>query len=313
MLRTFLIAAMTCGTSSCSTLVCFANEMSPNSIKVGDRLPDKIKKWRMNGAQIIYSSDVEQFRNGIELLYGKGYIVDLSSPKIDLDLVREVISQLPLLALNLEGMPVTDREIQLLQNSKLFSLNLSGTRISDRVFPTIASCENIKELYLGNLRQQPSYDLTPLRGLRNVEVLDLGESRIRSNCLASLSEWTSLKELYLQDTRVCNVDLGSFKSLTHLDLTKTCITDGFVKVIAKNKELRLVNLRYTKVTDTDLIQLARMDKLDTLMLEGTGITDQGISALENMKGLKRLFLSETRVSETAIEKLRKRHLGASIR
>jgi hypothetical protein len=79
-------------------------------------------------------------------------------------------------------------------------------------------------------------DVSLLRGLATLIVLDLGGSKVTDKGLAHLQELTSLEHLDLRDTPVTDKGLQTLKRLTVLrllDLTNTRVTDAGVKELQK--------------------------------------------------------------------------------
>jgi hypothetical protein len=100
--------------------------------------------------------------------------------------------------------------------------------------------------------------------------------------------------------------LGSVGTdLFWLDLSRTGITDGGLKVLAKMPNLERLDLRGTAVGDAGVRALAGLTHLETLNLYGTGVTDAGLEALRGLPSLRRLYIGGTPVTEPGLDALRK--------
>jgi len=125
--------------------------------------------------------------------------------------------------------------------------------------------------------------LVDLRGLNNLQWLDLRETQITD---------AGLKEL------------AALKNLQWLDLSRTQITDAGLKELAALKNLQWLNLSLTKITDAGLKELAALKNLQGLDLSRTQITDAGLKELAALKNLQRLDLWSTQVTDAVVEGLR---------
>jgi mono/diheme cytochrome c family protein len=94
-------------------------------------------------------------------------------------------------------------------------------------------------------------------------------------------------------------------NLFWLDLSRTGITDGGLKVLAKMPNLERLDLRGTAVGDAGVRALAGLTHLETLNLYGTGVTDAGLEALRGLPSLRRLYVGGTPVTQPGLEALRK--------
>ena len=111
-------------------------------------------------------------------------------------------------------------------------------------------------------------DLSQLRSLSDLEVLNLGDNEISD--LAALSMWTELDELDLSNNRI--EILYALSGLTHLrslDLSNNRITD--VSALSGLIHLRRLDLSNNRITD--ISALASLPRLEVLLLGGNRVDD----------------------------------------
>jgi uncharacterized membrane protein len=100
--------------------------------------------------------------------------------------------------------------------------------------------------------------------------------------------------------------LGSVgKDLLWLDLSRTGITDGGLKVLAQMPSLKHLDLRGTVVGDDGVRALDGLHNLEALSLYGTRVTDAGLKTLQGLPSLRRVYVGGTRVTKAGLEALRK--------
>jgi hypothetical protein len=118
-------------------------------------------------------------------------------------------------------------------------------------------------------------DLAPLRGLADLEELDLGRTRITEAGLEHLKKLTTLKELRLGSSKYTD-SLGEFWG----------------------------GQSGPRITDAGLQHLRHLAHLEVLDLDGTPVTDWGLQHLKELKSLRRLYLIETEVTDEGVARLR---------
>ena len=103
-------------------------------------------------------------------------------------------------------------------------------------------------------------------------------------------------------------NLGAFSgiknNISHLDVSRTKISDRALSVAGGFSNLTWINLRNTKVSDAGLKQLGKLQYLQYINLSGTQVSDKGISALASIKSLNEIYLWNSKVTESGVEKLR---------
>ena len=99
---------------------------------------------------------------------------------------------------------------------------------------------------------------------------------------------------------------GNIKNnISHLDLSRTQITDTALKTAGALPNLTWLSARNTRVGDSGLKSLSNLKYLRYLNLSGTKVTDKGTVTLSQMKELDEIYLWASEVSDKGIADLRK--------
>ena len=127
--------------------------------------------------------------------------------------------------------------------------------------------------------------------------------------LTELCELRSLRHLGLIRTRLTDNQVRricALPGLTSLGFSGCPITDARLKIVARVRGLEELYLTDTAITDADLAELTRFSDLKTLYLCSESITDVGLRHLEGMRGLTRLELNKCpHVTDEGIARLKK--------
>jgi hypothetical protein len=111
----------------------------------------------------------------------------------------------------------------------------------------------------------------------------------------------------LCETDVSDKDLTmlkSFKSLTHLSLSHTSITDQGIRVVADIGGIEYLNLNSTKTTNAVAKELVRMKSLAHLYLGSVKLKDDGITELAQLR-LQTLIISRSDITDAGLASLSK--------
>lgn len=104
-------------------------------------------------------------------------------------------------------------------------------------------------------------------------------------------------------------DLSLFSNLknniSHLDLSKSKITDQALGTVQGYHNLTWLSLRNTGVGDRGLVSLAKMEQLSYLNLVGTKVTDSGLNALASINSLEEIYLWNSKVTKKGVDNLKK--------
>ena len=122
-------------------------------------------------------------------------------------------------------------------------------------------------------------------GQKLLHLIGLGEQRLSLSdaALVHLKGLTNLQTLNLHGTKITDAGLVHLKGLTKLqtlDLWDTKITDAGLVHLKGLTKLTWLNLPGTKITDAGLIHLQELPRLETLNLLYTKVTDAGIAELK---------------------------------
>ena len=100
--------------------------------------------------------------------------------------------------------------------------------------------------------------------------------------------------------------LSSIKNnVSHLDLSRTSVTDSVLGEVKKFNNLTWLNLKNTSVTDRGIQSLSKMPYLTYLNLVSSKITDNSINTLASLKTLEEVYLWNSDVSARGVSQLRK--------
>ena len=109
----------------------------------------------------------------------------------------------------------------------------------------------------------------------------------------------------LIDDRAVGALSGIQNNISHLDLSRTKITNSAIGNVTKMKHLTWLGLRNTAVDDQAVKKLTNLQFLRYLNLSGTKISDRAIKDLSQMKDLEEIYLWNSEVTENGVESLRK--------
>ena len=176
-----------------------------------------------------------------------------------------------LIELNLHGSPLT--------NSPLTSAGLEH----------LAKMTRLKKLDLSSTEVD---SLEALKGMHDLQELNLSGSAIGDDSLAALADLKKLKTLNLADTSVGDWGIAHFsklENLEELDLSKTTITDEALSTVAGLKRLKKLHLSETRITDAGFVRLASLPNLKLLIVDGSRVTDSAQDVYRNAHPDVRMF------------------------
>jgi beta-lactamase regulating signal transducer with metallopeptidase domain len=158
-------------------------------------------------------------------------------------------------------------------------------------------------------------ELANIAGLDKLRYLSLYETQITDEALVHLRGLTNLQELLLHGNKITDAGLENLKNLTNLHILNIShtswvnaqmqISDAGMVHLKGLAKLRTLDLLGTDVTAAGLEHLTALPELETLILSGPKITDEAMETLVKMKSLKRLELRFTNVTDKGIEYLNK--------
>jgi CubicO group peptidase (beta-lactamase class C family)/Leucine-rich repeat (LRR) protein len=150
-------------------------------------------------------------------------------------------------------------------------------------------------------------DLEPLKGLKQLENLQLFDSEITDAGLAHLAELHGLKTLELARTKITDAGLKHLEGMAKLEmlgLISTPITDAGLAHLKGLTGLRRLHLSGARVTDGGLAHLKGLVNLQELYVSGPQITDAGLEHLGALRNLEKLEISGSGVTGTGLVHLK---------
>jgi hypothetical protein len=145
-----------------------------------------------------------------------------------------------------------------------------------------------------------------LKDLRELEVLDLGMTRVTGEGLPHLAGLTHLRQLFFWGNNIDDASLSHLRGMSQLqelDLGGAQATDAGLENLANLRQLQALGLRGSQVTDAGLRRLQTLTRLNRLDLFNTRITDAGLTTLASWPQLETLHLGETPTSVAGVKRL----------
>jgi hypothetical protein len=151
--------------------------------------------------------------------------------------------------------------------------------------------------------------LATLRNQSGIKTLHLGGDTVTDKGLASVAEFTDLRELVIwwatniTDAGVAHLSL--LPKLRMVDISLSSLTDEGVRHLSTLPALDDLNLEGKRFTDQSLLHLSRAKDLKSLILrmDVSEISDEGLKHLEGLSNLRRLHLQKAKLSNEAKERL----------
>jgi hypothetical protein len=142
---------------------------------------------------------------------------------------------------------------------------------------------------------------------RNVQGLDLSNTKVSDVGAECLKGLTQLQGLTLWNTKVSDIGVEHLKGLTQLhglNLSHTRVSDVGVECLKGLTQLQSLDLSNTKVSDVGVERLKGLTQLQWLGLGSTEVSDVGVECVKGLTQLQGLDLSNTKVSDVGVEYLK---------
>ena len=222
-----------------------------------------------------------------------------------------------IVAVDLTSAWVSDDDLDLLAATPtLERINLSHTWITDLGLERLRALENVRELNLFYCDYLTDAAVLPLKGWKNLEVLNLEGTDVTSRSFEHLANITSLKSLRVGFSRVEDAgfeNLGPLTLLEEFGFGGNKMSGRALPLLKMLPSLRKVDLGGLQRTDSGLWGMALSDfnvdglaelaQLEVLALHDTDVGDAGLRELTGLTQLKEIDLSGTKVSPKGLESL----------
>ena len=158
---------------------------------------------------------------------------------------------------------------------------------------------NLKQLTISNNWEDSRgslRDISPLRGLKNLELLRLAHNDIID--ISPLAELTNLKHLFISHNQIENVE--AVRNLTNLESLDFARNKGPKRIsditpIANLTKLKLLGLSDANIPNISVLK--NLVNLETFMSDHSQLGD--ISALKNAKNLTKLYLDGNKIEDVS--------------
>ena len=142
-------------------------------------------------------------------------------------------------------------------------------------------------------------DISPLRGLKNLELLRLSHNDIID--ISPVAGLTNLKHLFLSHNQIKKID--AVKNLTNLESLDFARNMGEERIsdispIANLTKLKLLGLSDANIPDISILK--NLVNLEIFMANDSKIED--ISVLKNAKNLRLLYVEKNKISDVSVVK-----------
>ncbi len=155
-------------------------------------------------------------------------------------------------------------------------------------------------------------DLALLRGLKNLEVLNMRYTNITDDGLSNLSGLNNLKELRVSGTQVHGpglIHLKSLPKLTALSLSELSISPNGLTALPELKHLKELHISQHPLSNETLEAVSQMQGVQNLEIKSAEITDEKFVYIARLQGLKSLDITYNKISDKSIpEILKLKHL-----
>lgn len=213
----------------------------------------------------------------------------------------------PLRVLRLSATHMKDDDLKFVsKNPDLRNLVLNANPVSARGVAHLANLKQLESLDLANTRCDAAA-MRELRNLPNLKHLYLYNSPyIDDKALEVVATLSNLEQLAVDDTKVTGKGIACLRRLPKLwslSLQKLGLTDSDITSLKNFPNLSIVKLAEDRITSDGVKELSRIPRLVELDLEYNPVDDKAIPYLLKMANLERLNLGGSKMSAAGIRKL----------
>jgi Leucine-rich repeat (LRR) protein len=187
---------------------------------------------------------------------------------------------------------------------------LEGTSITDLGLQFLAGYRDLQVLTITGKKPATvtlnGSGFGSLKGAQNLEILVIQGHPLSDECVEHLAKIKSLNHLVLTDTKITDKGLQSLDGHPKLDevsITQSPVRGGCLSTLAGLPALTGLTLNGVAVPDTQFDRL-KGSKLTELRLPNTSVTDRALVAIAEIPGLAQLDLTGARVTDAGLA-----HLG----
>lgn len=192
------------------------------------------------------------------------------------------------------GLPEADPVCALLpQLPRLELLEIAKTKLTQAGLGHVAQCRHLRWLYLHHVALG-SDALASMKGLSDLEVLNLTATGVGDGQLASLTGLPSLRVINLSQNAITDEGLktlGRIGSLEVLALQKTKVTGDGLKYLKDMARLNVLNVNQCDVQDEHLRHVAPLENLRIIHLKGCPLSDKVVKQYKRKYPLLAFFRS----------------------
>ncbi len=181
-------------------------------------------------------------------------------------------------------------------------VDLQGSEVTDAGLEHLKGLTELQTLDLWRTKLTGA-GLVHLRGLTKLQLLEMSETKVTDAGLEHLKALTRLEALSLGSTKVTDAGLEHLKGLTQLqslNLFNTQVTDAGLERLKGLTQLQRLELGDTQVTDAGLEHIKGLSQLQSLTIFSTQVTDKGLEHLQGLTQLQMLHLARTRVTDAGL-------------
>jgi hypothetical protein len=243
----------------------------------------------------------------LDYLFGPITEVSIECGATD-ELVQVLAAERYLNSLAVSGEDLSDQGLEhLTAFPELRFLSVDSPLMTDKALAVISHCRALEHLHLKGGRFSDG-GLSQLGSLKSLGFLSFRESRgeYTGEAMSGIASLSRLQFLWLHDVAIGDdgaVHLSRIKTLLHLELKRTGITNRCGRHFALMKRLTFLDVEGNAVDDSFVADVHSLPQLYELNLSRTAVTDASVPHLSEMSFLRHLDISGTRISAEAQRRL----------
>lgn len=179
-----------------------------------------------------------------------------------------------------------------------------------RLMKLLATCEDLRHLGLQTTDGRVTdHAVKHLSELSQLTSLMIGFPLLTNNGLDSLTDNTTLKELWIVSPRFTDRIWDKLAAMEHLESItvsaagsdqKMWLTGVGISILRDHPKLNKLSIQSCKLSDAGVREIGQLTQLEHLDLYNTSLNDDHIRHLADLRGLKSLGVLETQVTQTGV-------------